>query len=159
MTTSKAGPCLQSHCQHVHRSNTFNVHQRAARRCTRQHQRARRSRRAEAVNLFNRCLQRNHASQQQRDAAFLLQMHVAPPPQRRDARRRRQPSTFTTPPPPPPPASHQPSHVTRAKVSRLFWFCFICSGACSSALRFRRASAAEHHHNYPRRSLFALNRL
>jgi hypothetical protein len=36
---------------------------------------------------------------------------------------------------------------------------FICSGAWDSALRFKRASAEEHHNHYTRRSRFPVNRL
>ncbi len=36
---------------------------------------------------------------------------------------------------------------------------FICSGACASALRFKRASAAELHYHYTWRSRFPVNRL
>jgi hypothetical protein len=54
---------------------------------------------------------------------------------------------------------YQPSHVARVKASRLLLFCFIWSGACASALRFKRASAAEHHFLETGRSLFPVNRL
>ncbi len=64
-------------------------------------------------------------------------------------------------PPIPPhssPASHQPSHVSCETEPRVF--AFICSGACANALRFKRASAAEHHNYYTWRCfLFFVNRL
>jgi hypothetical protein len=58
---------------------------------------------------------------------------------------------------PPPPSPRLASAVARrARESEPL--VFICSGACASALCFKRASAAEHH-NYTRRcSLFPVNR-
>ena len=59
-----------------------------------------------------------------------------------------------------------PSHrqviapAVAAPPALCFVFAFICSGACASALRFKRASAAELPNHYTWRcSLFALNRL
>jgi hypothetical protein len=45
-----------------------------------------------------------------------------------------------------------PYHAARRAREIEPLVCFICSGACVSALRFKRASSAEHHKNYPRRS-------
>ncbi len=51
----------------------------------------------------------------------------------------------------------------RARESDPLDFAFICSGACASSLRFKRAFAEEHHNihdaTFPRRLLFPENRL
>jgi hypothetical protein len=44
----------------------------------------------------------------------------------------------------------------RLKAGRFVLLCFLCSGACASALRFKRASAAEHLNHASTQTLFPL---
>ncbi len=62
-------------------------------------------------------------------------------------------------PPAPPPSLRLTSVIARRANECEFVFAFICSGACASALRFKRAFAEEHHQDYPWCSLFLVNRL
>jgi hypothetical protein len=55
--------------------------------------------------------------------------------------------------------AHDASFVTGLSEP-IVLFCFICSGACASALRFKRAFTEEHHYYYAwRLLLFPVNRL